>query len=458
MSETESAPFPRRAASQIGQHLGTKSLSFLVVSCALWLGPVTSVRSQFSVWSSAPNVQVTPISRWVPPVSRWQMWSNTWTTIAGSAGRFGYHDGLGNAVRFNQPAALAVDEAGDLYVADSLNHTIRKVSPTGKNWSVNTIAGTPGRMGNADGTNDLAQFNQPAGIALDKAGNLYVADALNNTIRKIAPVGTSWVVTTVAGRPGKSGSADGTNGTARFNHPAGIAADSRGTLYVADTFSHTVRKVTPSGTNWVISTLAGTPGRSGSVEGRNALARFNQPAGLVVDAAGNLYVADALNNAIRKLRLVGTNSVEVTTIVGQAGTPGCADGTNYASRFNSPRGIAVDDAGNLYVTDCGNHTIRKIAHAGTNWVVTTIGGWPQAIGAADGVGCVARFYCPVGIAVERTGGRYYVADCLNCTIRAGGSYSASVVTTPGYWSQTGVSVHASGTKKWPLGTFQRQPP
>jgi hypothetical protein len=445
--------FLARAASQIGERPRSGFLSVPVMTCGLWLALASTVQSQYWVSPNVRKDEVKPDYQWIPPVSRWELLSNTWSTIAGTAGWFGNQDGQGSTARFYQPAGVALDSAGNLYVADSLDHTIRKLSSSGTNWIVSTIAGSAGSDGHADGTNYAARFNRPAGIAVDRMGDLYVADSLNNTIRKVARAGTNWVVTTVAGLAGKSGFADGTNGAARFDRAAGVAVDGAGSLYVTDTQNHTVRKITCAGTNWVTSTLAGTPGRRGSTNGWNGMARFNQPEGIVLDSAGLIYVADTLNGTIRKLRLAGAQRVEVSTIVGQAGTPGYADGTNRAARFNCPRGIAEDEAGSLYVADSGNHIIRKIDPAGTNWVARTLGGWAQTIGAADGEGYVARFYCPLGIAVDRTGCPYYVADSLNNTIREGGIFSGSDTSVPGQWRQAGVSVNIKGRKKGAPGVL-----
>jgi streptogramin lyase len=165
---------------------------------------------------------------------------------------------------------------------------------------VTTIAGWAGHAGIADGTNASAQFAYPSGVVPDAAGNLYVSDQDNNTIRKIAPVRTNWVVTTIAGRAGYSGRADGTNRDARFNWPGGLAVDSGGNIYVADFFNSTVRKIVPVRTNWVVSTIGGlgtSPGRS---DGTNSAARFSGPNGVAVDGWGNVFVADLENNTIRR--------------------------------------------------------------------------------------------------------------------------------------------------------------
>jgi secreted PhoX family phosphatase len=192
-----------------------------------------------------------------------------------------------------------------VYVSDLGNQTIRKVTPLGV---VTTLAGLAGSAGSADGTNSAARFHAAWGVAVDSAGNLYVGDQDNGTIRKVTPVGTNWVVTTLAGLPGVRGYADGTNRAARFWDAGGVAVDTNGDLYVAEYGNCTIRKVTPVGTNWVVTTLAGQGGtdasgnplHAGSADGTGSAAMFNRPCGMAMDNTGNLYVGDGLNNAIRK--------------------------------------------------------------------------------------------------------------------------------------------------------------
>lgn len=331
------------------------------------------------------------------------------TTLAGLAGSSGSTDGTNSNARFNFPTALAVDSATNIYVTDSDNHAIRKLTPTGANWVVTTLAGVAGSSGSADGTNSDARFNAPNGVAVDSAGNLYVADAANSTIRQLTLVGTNWVVTTVAGLAGSVGSADGTNGDARFNLPTGVAVDSADNVYVADLANGTVRKVTLAGTNWAVTTLAGTGGIHGSTEGTGIDARFNGPTGVAVDSAKNVYVADQINHTVRKVTATGA----VTTLAGLASFGGSADGTGITARFRSPSGVAVDSAGNVYVADTWNSTIRKVTPGG---VVTTLVGLPGIIGGEDGTNSQARFALPNGVAVDHAG-NLYVADTLFMTIR-----------------------------------------
>jgi hypothetical protein len=325
----------------------------------------------------------------------------TVTTLAGLAGSRGTADGTGSAARFNYPADVAVDSAGNVYVADCYNNTIRKVRPGGV---VTTLAGLATIIGgSADGTGSAARFDCPEGVAVDSAYNVYVADTYNYTIRKVALGG---VVTTLAGQPGSWGSADGTGSAARFWWPRGVAVDSAGNVYVADTANDTIRKVTPGG---VVTTLAGLAGNIGSADGAGSAARFDWPDGVAVDSAGNVYVADTANDTIRKVTPGGV----VTTLAGLAENEGSADGTGSAARFYQPAGVAVDNAGNVYVADYYNCTIRKVTPSG---VVTTLAGLAGSYGSADGTGSAAQFKYPKGVAVD-SAGNVYVADDRNDTIR-----------------------------------------
>ncbi len=340
------------------------------------------------------------------------------STIAGSAGSTGSADGTGSAARFNFPQSVALDNSGSVYVADYGNDTIRKVTAAGV---VSTIAGLAGSPGNTDGVGNYALFDNPASVAVDGSGNVFVADYFNQTIRQITPAG---VVSTIAGSAGSPGNTDGTGTNATFFYPAGIAVDSADNLYVADSANDTIRKIAPAGTNWVTSTIAGVPGNFpgapgnyGSADGTGTNATFFYPSGITVDSADNLYVADSGNDTIRQIIPVGNNWV-VTTIAGLAGNNGSADGTGTNAQFYDPQDIAVDSAGNLYASDTGNEIIRKITPAGTNWVVSTIGGLVRSVGSADGAGSAAQFYAPHGVAVDNAG-NVYVADFHNNTIRKG---------------------------------------
>src|SRR6266496_4278817 len=273
------------------------------------------------------------------------------TTLAGLAGITGSDDGTGSAARFYDPIGVATDSSGNVYVADTVNNTIRQITPVGV---VTTLAGLAGIYGSADGTGSAARFNNPFGVATDSSGNVYVADSGNNTIRKITPAGA---VTTLAGLAGITGNADGTGSAARFSNPEGVATDSSGNVYVGDTYNNTIRKISPAG---VVTTLAGLAGSGGSDDGTGSAARFYLPVGMATDSSGNVYVADTFNYTIRKISPAGV----VTTLAGLAGFPGSDDGTGSAARFSFPEGVATDSSGNVYVADTSNHTIRKITPAG----------------------------------------------------------------------------------------------
>ena len=400
--------------------------------------------------------------------SRWLLlpllWSPLWaasdyatpyvfTTLAGVSS-IGSADGLGSAARFYQPQGVAVDSAGNIYVADSDNDTIRKISPDGV---VTTLAGAAGQPGSADGPGSLARFDFPSSLVVDAAGIVYVADANNHAIRKITPLGT---VSTLAGAPGVPGSNDGDGGDARFHRPEGITIDQTGTLYVADAGNQLIRKITPAGT---VTTLAGTAGAAGWADGFGREARFSTPFRISIDRAGTLYVAELGNRTIRKITPTGTVTTHyfydayiyisgftsghsipagvavdaagvvwftdawdnticrisaagaVTTIAGTNDTVGSSDGIGTAARFNHPVAVALDPSGNLLVADRDNHAIRKItAQAG----VTTVAGLglQSSHGSIDGPGASARFEDQMGIAVGADG-NVYVADTLNHIIR-----------------------------------------
>lgn len=389
--------------------------------------PAPTINGQYRVILSADGQRLL----WTPPNSPAYVSANngaTWTissssqsltntngtatvsVLAGAAGVPDVTNGTGGSARFNSPSAIALDSFGVSYVADTANHTIRKIAAGG---AVTTFAGGAGVSGSTNATGTAARFSSPSGIAVDASGNVYVADTANHTIRKITSAG---VVTTLAGGVGVPGSTDATGTAARFNAPSGLAVDSSNNVFVCDTANHTIRKITSAG---VVTTVAGSPGLSGVTNANGTSARFNSPQGITLDLAGNLYVADSGNNAIRKIASNG----DVTTFAGLPGTSGTTDATGTAARFNTPKGITLDSAGVIHVADTGNHVIRKITSAG---VVTTVAGLAGTSGTANGAGTTARFNAPAGIITSPDGINVYVADTANHTIRRNTIYNTLV--------------------------------
>ncbi|MCC6416323.1 MAG: matrixin family metalloprotease [Opitutaceae bacterium] len=286
------------------------------------------------------------------------------TVLAGSSGIAGHVDGRGTIARFNQPVGLMLYQNA-LLVADSANAVIRQVTLAG---DVTDFSGAAMTTGQADGAATAARYRLPLGLGAGPGGVPSLTDALNHVVRRLA---TDGAVTTDAGAGGQPGYADGTGSAARFNYPVGIAADSAGTRYVSDMNNNVIRKVRPDG---AVSTLAGTPMVSGWEDGPGVSSLFNQPRGLAVDAAGNVYVADTGNSAIRKI----TPDGQVSTLAGLPTVGGLKDGQGTDAWFNQPQGLAIDAQGNLYVADTGNAAIRKVTPAG---VVTTLA---LTVGASSG--------------------------------------------------------------------------
>lgn len=410
------------------------------------------------------------------------------TTLAGNA-QFFSGDGVGAAAGFSGPAGIAADGAGNLYVSDSGNQTIRKiVIATG---AVTTIAGTVGMAGSTDGIGAAVRFNAPTGLAADGLGNLFVADRGNQTIRRI--VLATGTVTTLAGTAGLTGTTNGIGAAARFNTPVGLASDApRGFLYVADSGNTQVRRIVVAtgdvtlfagssagyrdgigtfarfrnmysltcnaagdifvadtigqiirrinGATAEVTTLAGPVDNNstGFVDGVGVAARFNFVQGIVVDGTGaNLYLSDSNNNAIRK---VTTDTATVTTFAGPSAASGSSDGTGTAARFNVPTGLASDGAGNLYVADRSNTAVRKVTIA--TGAVTTLVGGPGMFGNVNGTGAAVRFGLLNGLGSDGT--NIYVADSSNQAVRriviSTGevtTFAGSTTATPGFSNGVG---------------------
>ncbi len=310
------------------------------------------------------------------------------TTFAGYGGS-GSADGTGEAATFNIPNGVAVDGAGVIYVADTDNSTIRKITSGG---GVTTLAGMAGVDGIANGSGTSTRFNRPFGLVAAADGTLFVADTNNHVIRKISPSGE---VETLAGSAGVPALIDDTGTAARFQFPTGLAYDAAAdVLYVADAGNKAIRKITPGA---VGSTLA---------------TGFESPIAVALSADGaSLYVADNVRHTISRV-IVATGAVEV--FAGLSGTAGEDDGNGTAARFDEPKGLAFDSTGNLYVAEANGCRIRKITTSGD---VSTVAGGYLVPGGDDGVGVAARFTIPTGLAYDASSGRLIVADSLNSRIR-----------------------------------------
>jgi sugar lactone lactonase YvrE len=320
--------------------------------------------------------------------------SGTVTTLTGSSA--GHKDGPLASALFNWPTGVAIDGNGNLYVADSLNHCIRKIDLKG--GTVSTIAGDgKGVTGTKDGPAASATFKEPYGIAVNAAGTkVYVADRHNHRIRLVS----GGMVSTLAG--GAQGYKAGQGSVAEFNEPCGVSVDSTGVVYVADKSNHAIRKISTSG---MVTNFAGT-GTSGYVNGAVASARFFEPYGLVVNAAGTvIYVGDKFNNRIRKIE-----KGQVTSFAGD-GSPSFKDGPAATSQFHEPIGAAIAPGGGVIVVDRANERVRMIKGG----QVTTVAGNGSA-GMLDGPALSAKFSTPNGVAVAKDG-TIYVADRFNHRIR-----------------------------------------
>ncbi len=315
------------------------------------------------------------------------------TTIAGT-GSTGSADGTGTAASFNIPVGITTDGT-NLFIADTFNHLIRKIVIG--TVVVTTIAGT-GTAGSADGTGTTATFNRPIGITTDRT-NLYTVDMANNLVRKI--VISTGVVSTFAGT-GSSGSSNGTGTSASFNLPVGITTDGTN-LYVADTDNHLIRMIVIS--TGVVTTIAGT-GSSGSSNGTGTSASFNLPRGITTDGT-NLYVGFGNNHLVRKIVI----STGVVTTIAGTGTAGSSNGTGTSASFNDPSGITTDGT-NLYVGDGENHLIRQIVIS--TGVVTTVAGTGSS-GSVDGTGTGASISRPYAVTTDGTD--LYVSEFGNHLIR-----------------------------------------
>jgi sugar lactone lactonase YvrE len=343
------------------------------------------------------------------------------TTFAGSGVQGENQDGTGTAAGIQNPRGVVIDATGTLFVSDGRSK-IRKITAAGV---VTTFAGN-GTSSFMEGGPTRAQFSVPKGMVVDAQGGLYVADVANNRIRYVTAAG---VASTFAGN-GEHAYLNGTGANAAFAQPRDLDRDAAGNFYVADSNNHRIRKITPEG---VVTNFAGT-GASGSTDGPAASATFSYPNGLAVDAAGNVYVADMSNNLIRKIDTAGTVST-------YAGTSGYFYDPN-AVTLRQPTDVALDAGGNLYVADKDNHSIRRIAPDRTAITLAGPGPYGQQ-GWVDGVGAAARFNAPEGLTVDAAG-NVYVADTGNRRIRKV-TPTGQVTTLAGNAISSGLPVDGAGS-------------
>jgi hypothetical protein len=341
----------------------------------------------------------------------------------------GYADGNGADARFKGPYDADTDSLGNVYIADANNCSIRKITPAGV---VTTLAGVPGQCGSTDGNLSTARFyGSLYGIDVDDNGNIYIAEGWSHVIRKIAADGT---VTTIAGTATLSGHVNAAGSAARFNVPYDVAVAPTGDLYVADTYNHVIRKIAPDGT---VTTLAGSPGVSGTVNGSGSAARFYYPQSITY-AGGELFVTQPTSGGIRRVTLSG-DVVAISDVCG-------------GGAWSTPWGITSDAAGALYISDYGNAAVRKMVRSGLNFCITNIGGSAGQRGSEDGTGGFARLGAPVGTAVAPDGTLYVVEQAWLGVRRGTPATIADAPTVPASSGPAGtpvtLGVSGTGSDSW----------
>jgi uncharacterized protein (TIGR03437 family) len=392
-----------------------------------------------------------------------------WTVAGNGAGGFAGDGGAATSAQVYCPIGLAVDSSGNLYLADQLNHRIRKVTPAG---TISTIAGKDlqGFTGNDAAATD-ATLRNPSGVAVDSAGNVYIADSTNHQVRK---VGTDGKITAFAGA-GVAGFAeldseskplDAKN--AFLNFPTGVAVDASNNVYIADTLNHRIRKV---GTDGKISTVAGTGEAAYAGDGGTAVAaKINHPTGIAVGPGGSLYIADRLNHRVRKVTSDGI--IRTLAGVGVAGYSGNGGPATSANLFY-PAGVAADNLGNVFITDSTNNRIRRVSEDGSIYVVAGTGKFGDSNDDAPALSAWLKF--PTGIVVA-SAGRVFFSDGQNSKVkelrvmaepptatgppviaeggvRTAAAFGAAGAIAPGAWIEIRGESLAAASREWTPGDF-----
>lgn len=361
----------------------------------------------------------------------------TISTFAGNYTSGFSGDGSGaSSGQLASPFAAAVDKSGNVYIADQFNNRIRKVTPGG---TISTVAGngTSGYTGDGSAATS-GELSNPEGVALDSSGNLYISDTSNCVIRKVTTSGT---ISTVAGNftTGCGYTGDGGAATAAvLYHPSGIVVDSKGRIFIADTSNNIVRIVTTDGN---INTYAGNFGAGIGFTGDGGpatSARLNNPEGLALDSAGNLYIADGNNN---RVRVVNAATGVISTVAGSSTLGGFAGDGALATkaRLNTPKGVAIDSVGNLYIADTFNARIRIVSPAG---IISSVAGNGATGAGGDGqLATTASLYFPSGVVVDTLSQNIYIVDNQNNVIRL----LTAIPATPAIFPNGVVSASAFGT-------------
>ena len=338
------------------------------------------------------------------------------TTVAGNGG------GLATSAKLSLPSDVTVDTSGNLYIADTYNHRIQLV--TKSTGIITTVAGNGTRgYGRDGGPATLSRLDHPRGVAVDASGNIYIADTGNTRIRIVTK--STGIISTLAGNGYYGGDGDGGLATSASLYPFGISVDASGNLYIADTYNHRIRLITKS--TGIITTVAGNGTRGYGGDGGLAIAApLNDPRGVAVDASGNIYIADIDPD---RIRLVTKSTGIITTVAGIRNEEYGEGVLATSAKFYSPRGVAVDASGNVYIADTSNHRIRLVTKS-TGIITTVAGNGTDSYGGDGGLATSARLNSPRGVAVDASG-NLYIADSDNGRIRMVAKSTGIITTVAG---------------------------